>query len=221
MGAVSVRVVSVCVRATRASASCTEEDRRESVWICPVRARSRERGVVPLECPTDREGFDYLFLFRIRCSFGTLLVAVFHTCPNQEQGRPPSGIDSRSEEAFYHRYMVPFCTKDVYIHRPNLKNILRRINRSCGGTGGADRAALWGRARQGLGAALGRGGRLRGRGSLRLGFAARGRAAVAPLSMLPLVSHAIGRGAKSGSLSTFLSPLHVNFSEVSDFSGLF
>ena len=64
-----------------------------------------------------------------------------------------------------------------------------------GGTGGCRSAALWGRARQGLGAALGRGGRLRGRGSLRrLGFAARGRAAVAPLTMLPLASHAIGRG---------------------------
>ena len=56
-------------------------------------------------------------------------------------------------------------------------------------------AALWGRARRGLGAVRGRGSRLRGRWSFRrLGFGARGRAAVAPITVLALASHALGRG---------------------------
>jgi hypothetical protein len=57
-------------------------------------------------------------------------------------------------------------------------------------------AALWGRARRGLGAVRGRGSRLRGRWSFRrLGFGARGRAAVAPITVLALAPHAVGRAA--------------------------
>ena len=56
-------------------------------------------------------------------------------------------------------------------------------------------AALWGRARRGLGAVRGRGGRLRGRWSFSpAGFRRAGRAAVAPITVLALASHALGRG---------------------------
>ncbi len=64
-----------------------------------------------------------------------------------------------------------------------------------GGMGKFGSAALGGRARRGLGAVRGRGSRLRGRWSFRrLGFGARGRATVAPITVLALAPHAVGRG---------------------------